>query len=184
MGTGIHGHTLKSAMTNAAKLNKMIESELARRQKRKTSIEMKHFNRMLLQKINLVKPQISIHDVSFTRAQVTSNYSEVRVFWKPRTNDQDEPALGTELEHKAPQLEVELNQMNIGAIPTIVFVRDRSEEKETNVEEIFDQLALKNAHQPEHNFELQTCVLNFDREQVMNQITQALELAKAKHRSE
>ena len=102
MGTGIHGHTLKSAMTNAAKLNKMIESELARRQKRKTSIEMKHFNRMLLQKINLVKPQISIHDVSFTRAQVTSNYSEVRVFWKPRTNDQDEPALASSKTYAGP----------------------------------------------------------------------------------
>lgn len=133
-----------------------------------------------------------LSDVIFTHVQVTPNYSEVFVFWKTSYDQSCTEKLSQELDKKASDLRFELNQMStLGRVPRIVFVQDYNVSA-NQLDQIYEQISLmqeaseqqqtKVQEEPDHGI-LRTDVLNFNREKLMSQIIQALEMAKAQHRN-
>ena len=193
---------MNQAVVSANQLNKMILQEKERRNKRQRlnlankpktvkfieSEHMRHFNRLVMQNLSLLKSQSDLQSIVattglvFTQVSVTPSWSQVFIFWKSSTSDQVDQ-IQDRLDILAPNLRHQLHQLNeLGKVPKVVFTQDYQHIRKANFMNIMstlngqeDQVGIENPALPcsRHlmmHVKLKTDVLNFDREKAMDEV--------------
>ena len=136
------GHMKQPAVVSADRLSRMIRQDQERRAKRQQrssstkpnkavkfieSENMKHFNRLLMQNLNLLKSQSALqsivftHGLVFTEVSVTPSWNEVYIFWKASNGEN----VQEQLDVLAPDVRHQLHQLNeLGKVPKVIFAQD------------------------------------------------------------
>ena len=185
---------LNQYVVSSDKLAKMIRQDQERRAKRQRksstkpkavkfveSENMRHFNRLVKQNLNLLKSQSALQSIVvstglvFTQVSVTPSWGEVYIFWKASSNQCSSESIQEQLDSLAPEVRHQLNQLNeLGKIPKVIFAQDYHHVRKENFLSLMSSFEPPEVDEDSNEFngnvELKTDVLNFDRDKAMTEV--------------
>jgi len=148
------------------------------------------FNRKFFESVGLVMsqiPELLGKGITITKVNVRQDFSEVRVFWVSRDNEEEVSRLLESTSKRIRKGMVE--NAGLGQLPKIVFVLDTNYMLDAHMDKLFDKLNLGPDIETEENvwleaekLELGSDACGLRRDEILARVDLALMKSKASHR--
>ena len=152
----------------------------------KVSDEMKHFNRLVMQNLSVIKHNCQLANLldefktTFTKAEVNPSYSDLYIFWVSDSKETSE-VVQNALDENASEVRNELNNLRLfGQVPKISFIKDTKVGQSERLFQIIDGLDISDdTIEVDETFREESCrpklkhnVLNLDRDKILSQVSE------------